>query len=177
MAPILRCRCSHHRALRVALFRLSRLLTLLDLGYHAFEGFTNVLVVFGGNLDEATSQLFGEFLAIGGRDLSLFGSQIGFVGHDHDGNSLSTQVVEDLVLYDADHLETLLGCDRVHNHITVNADEVLAVQYCVLILSGCIDDLHAKVLIPVLDHFAEGVLDGRVVRVDKVPIDILNCEG
>jgi hypothetical protein len=43
-------------------------------------------------------------------------------------------------------------------------------------LSSCVDDLRRKILAIMLDHAAEGVLDGRVVTLHKMPLDILNGE-
>jgi sporulation protein YlmC with PRC-barrel domain len=44
------------------------------------------------------------------------------------------QVVEDLVVDDARHLEALLASDRVDNDVAVDAEEVLRVDDAVLIL-------------------------------------------
>jgi hypothetical protein len=44
------------------------------------------------------------------------------------------EVVEDLIPDDARHLETLLACDRVDDHVAVDTDEVLGVKNAVLIL-------------------------------------------
>nr|POF07767.1 hypothetical protein CFP56_75713 [Quercus suber] len=85
-------------------------------------------------------------------------------------------MIEDLVPNDAAHLKALLVADRVDDHVAVNADEVLAVQDSVLILTRGIDHLDGKVLILVPDHFAKSVLDGGVVRVDEVAVDILHSE-
>lgn len=41
-------------------------------------------------------------------------------------------------------------------------------------LASRIDDLSRIVLVLVLDHLAERILDGRVVAVDKVPVDELH---
>ena len=41
-------------------------------------------------------------------------------------------------------------------------------------LASRIDDLSRIVLVLVLDHLAESILDGRVVAVDKVPVDELH---
>jgi hypothetical protein len=45
-------------------------------------------------------------------------------------------VVEDLVSDDACHLEALLAGDRVDDHVTVNANEMLRVEDTVLILAN-----------------------------------------
>lgn len=44
------------------------------------------------------------------------------------------EVVEDLVANDTRHLEALFARNRVDDHVTVNADEVLRVEDTVLIL-------------------------------------------
>lgn len=44
------------------------------------------------------------------------------------------EVVEDFISNNANHLEGLLGGDRVYQHVAMNADEVLRVEYTVLIL-------------------------------------------
>lgn len=41
-------------------------------------------------------------------------------------------------------------------------------------LASSIDDLSCEILVLPLDHLAEGVLDGRVVAVDKVTVDELH---
>ena len=85
-------------------------------------------------------------------------------------------MVQDLVADDAAHLEALLARDRIHNHVAVDADEVLAVQDGVLVLAGGVDDLQPEVLVAIADDFTEGVLDGGVVGVDEVAVDVLDGE-
>ena len=84
-------------------------------------------------------------------------------------------MVKYLIPNDATHLKTLLASHRVHDHIAMDANEVLAIEDRVLILPGRINDLYREVLVFVPDDFAEGVLDGRVVRVDEVAVDELDC--
>jgi hypothetical protein len=43
-------------------------------------------------------------------------------------------VIQNLVANDSHHLEALLAADAVNNHVTVNADKVLAVQNGVFVL-------------------------------------------
>ena len=45
------------------------------------------------------------------------------------------KVVENLVAYDASHLEALLAGDRVDDHVSVNADEMLRVEDAIFILN------------------------------------------
>lgn len=92
-------------------------------------------------------------------------------------NKQTYQVVQDLVSDDAHHLETLLAADRVDDHVAVDANEVLGVENAVFVLAGGVDHLDGKVMVAVADDFAESVFDGRVVRVDKVAVDVLHCEG
>jgi hypothetical protein len=44
------------------------------------------------------------------------------------------EVVEDLITYDTRHLEALLACNRVDNHVAMDTNEVLGVKNAVLIL-------------------------------------------
>ena len=85
-------------------------------------------------------------------------------------------MVQDLIPNNAHHLEALLAADRIHNHISMNTDKVLRVEDAVLVLAGGVDHLDGKVMVAVADDFAESVFDGRVVRVDEVPVDVLHCE-
>jgi hypothetical protein len=87
------------------------------------------------------------------------------------------KVVQDLVPNDAHHLKALLAADRVDDHVAVDSDKVLRVEDAVLVLAGGVDHLDGEVVVAVADHFAEGVFDGRVVRVDKVAVNVLDCEG
>lgn len=86
------------------------------------------------------------------------------------------QVVQDLIPDDAHHLEALLAADRVDDHVAVDANEVLGVKDAVFILAGGVDHLDGKVMVAVADDLAESVLDGRVVGVDEVAVDVLHCE-
>ena len=91
-------------------------------------------------------------------------------------HSYTYQVVQDLIPYDPAHLEALLAPDRVHNHVPMYANEMLAIQDCVLVLARRVNDLCGEVLIPIANDFAKGVLDGGVVGVDEVAVDILDGE-
>ena len=70
---------------------------------------------------------------------------------------------QDLIPDDATHLEALLACDRVDDHVAVYANKVLAVENRVLVLPCRVDDLDRKILVSVPDYFAEGVFDRWVV--------------
>lgn len=98
---------------------------------------------------------------------------LGRVSHERKDRA-PYQMIEDLVPDNPHHFETLLARDRVDNHVPVNSNKVLVVENCVFVLASSVDDLHGKVLVPIPDDFAEGVLDGGVVGVDKVAIDILD---
>ena len=76
----------HDSTLGVPLFRLARLLALLDLGNHPLESLADILVVARAGLREAAAQLFGELLAVGEGDLALLGAQVGFVAYDCEGD-------------------------------------------------------------------------------------------
>lgn len=87
------------------------------------------------------------------------------------------EVVQNLIPNNLDHLERGQRRDAVDEHVAVDADEVLRVEDAVLVLAGRVDDL-GRVLLPLVsDLFAKGVLDGRVVALDKVPVDVADCEG
>jgi hypothetical protein len=92
-----------------------------------------------------------------------------------DGNG-TYQVVEDLVADDLDHVERRHGPDRVHEHVSVDPDEVLRVQDAVLVLPGRVDNLRQVVLPFVPDRLGEGVLDGRIVALDEATVDELDRE-
>lgn len=85
-------------------------------------------------------------------------------------------MVQDLVSDDAHHLEALLAADGVDNHVAMDANKVLGVENAVLVLASSVDHLYGEVMVAVADDFAESIFDGRVVRVDKVAVDILDCE-
>ena len=50
--------------------------------------------------------------------------------------SYTHHVIQNLVANDADHFEALLASDTVNDHVTMNADEVFAIQDSVLVLSA-----------------------------------------
>lgn len=74
----------------LTLLWLTSLLSLLNLGNHTLECFSNVLVESGTGLCEAASQLFGQLATIFGLDLTLFGSQIRLVADDDQRDGVST---------------------------------------------------------------------------------------
>lgn len=80
-------------------------------------------------------------------------------------------MVEDLVTDDGYHLKGLSGGDRVDDHVAMDADEMLRVEDAVFILASRVDDLGHVVLALVLDGAVEGVLDRRVVVLDKGALD------
>ncbi len=87
------------------------------------------------------------------------------------------QMIQDLIPDDAAHVEALLAAHAVHNHVAVDADEVLAVEDRVLVLARRVDDFGREVLVAVADHFAEGVFYRGVVGVDEVAVDVADREG
>lgn len=74
----------------LALLGLAGFLALLDLGYHALKGLTNILVKSGTCFCPATVELLGELTTIFRLDLALLGSQIGFVTNDNQWDRLGT---------------------------------------------------------------------------------------
>lgn len=119
--------------------------------------------------------------------------------------SATYKVVEDLVTENANHVERLLGGDRVDQNIAVNANKVFRVQNAVFILviimltlaaysssflskglcccmtssylTSSVDDLGSIILSLIFDNLAERVFDGGVVAFDKVAVDELDCYG
>ncbi len=85
-------------------------------------------------------------------------------------------MIKDLVPDDSTHLKTLLAGHRVYNHVAMYADEVLAIEDRIFVLACRINDFYSKILVLVTDDFAKGVLDGRVVGIDEVAIDELDCQ-
>jgi hypothetical protein len=85
-------------------------------------------------------------------------------------------VVQNLVPDHLDHLERGQRRDTVDEHVAVDADEVLRVEDAVLILPGRVDDLGRVVLPLIPDLLAEGVLNGRVVALDEMPVDVADRE-
>ena len=76
----------HDSTLGIPLFRLARLLALLDLSNHSFESLADILVVARAGLGEAAAQLFGELLAVCEGDLALLRAQIRFVAYNCEGD-------------------------------------------------------------------------------------------
>ena len=81
-------------------------------------------------------------------------------------------MVENFVADDLDHLESRKGGDGIDEHVAVDADEVLRVEDAVLILPCRVNDLEGVVLVLDLDLLAEGVLNGGVVALHEVVVDV-----
>jgi hypothetical protein len=91
-------------------------------------------------------------------------------------NLTTYEMIKNLIPNDPAHLKTLLASHRVHDHIAMYANEVLAIEDRVLILAGRINNLYRKILVLVPNDFAERILDGRIVGVDEVAVDELDCQ-
>ena len=111
------------------------------------------------------------------REAALPSPAAPLTAHPSQNRKVTYQMIQYLIPDDSAHLKALLARDRVDDHVAMNADEVLAVEDGVLVLAGGVDDLDGEVLVAVADDFAEGVLDGGVVGVDEVAVDVLDCEG
>ena len=85
-------------------------------------------------------------------------------------------MIQNLIPNNATHLKTLLALHRIHNHIAMDANKVLAIEYSILVLASRINDFQPVLLISISDHFAKGVFDRRVVRVDEVTVYELDSE-
>ena len=83
-------------------------------------------------------------------------------------------MVENLVPNNPNHLKALLACYRIYDHIPMDPNKVLGIEYSILILACSIDDLGSVVLVSVSDDFAEGAFYGRIVGVDEVAVHILD---
>jgi len=85
-------------------------------------------------------------------------------------------MVEDLVANDLHHLKGLQRRHTVHQHVAVGADHLLRIEDAVLILAGCVDNFSCILLALVLDLLGKCTLDGRVVTLDKVAVDVADRE-
>ena len=85
-------------------------------------------------------------------------------------------MIQNLVPDDPAHLKTLFASHRVYDHIAMYSNEMLAIEDRVLVLAGRIDNLYSEILVLVPNDFAECILNGRVVGVDKVVVDKLDCQ-
>lgn len=85
-------------------------------------------------------------------------------------------MIKYLFPYYLHHLKRWQGRDGVDQHITVDADKVLGVEYTIFILSSRVDNLGRKVLALVPDSLTKCILNGWVVAVDKMSINKLHRE-
>lgn len=79
-------------------------------------------------------------------------------------------MVDDLVTDRPHHLERRQRPNRVYNYVAVDPDKVLRVKNAVFILSCRVHNLGRIYLVLVRDLFAKGVLDCRIVALDKMPV-------
>ena len=103
-------------------------------------------------------------------------------------------MIQDLVMDHVDHVERLLRSHRVHQHIAMDSNEMFRVEHTVLILRQalvpgscprflstnlalCVDDFSQESLTLQLNLLAKGVLDGRVVGLNEVALDVSDSEG
>lgn len=86
-------------------------------------------------------------------------------------------MIENLISYYATHLKALFACHGIDDHVAMYPNKVLAIENRVLVLASCVYHLDRKVLVPYPNDLAEGILNGWIVRIDEVSIDVLDCEG
>ena len=80
----------------------------------------------------------------------------------------------ELLVDDADHLETLSVGDRVDEDVSVDSDGMLGREERILVLAGSIDDRDVVVDTLEGDLLEVWLLDGRIVGLDEVVLDKLD---
>jgi hypothetical protein len=142
---------------------LTRVLAPLHLSNHKLKGFEYVLIVPCTRLGPRALEFFGKGFAVFGGDLALFGTEVGLVAHDDNGDPIdgldvaggqfsaytaqiwrkgkkcrgyTYKVVQDLVTDDACHFVALFAGDRVDNDVAMNTNEMFRIEDAVLILEG-----------------------------------------
>ena len=166
-----------------------------------------------------------EALAFVGRDLSespirirvgtskAAGAEVGWLplgevvlGADDDTRYRAHATeVDNLVIYDLDHVEGFPGRDGVDEDEAVDSDGMFGIQNRVLVLvtrgvsmlraskvesrgwwrwrivetylTGCVDDVALVLGALVVDALGEGAFDGGVIGLDKVVVDELDDQG
>lgn len=86
-------------------------------------------------------------------------------------------MIQDLIPNDTNHVKALPRIQAVHEHVSVYANKVLRIEYTILILPRGVDNLRGKLLTFVLDRLTECVFNGRIVALDKMTVDKLDCQG
>ena len=144
---------SHHAAF-VVTRRLAGVLRLFHLAHHKLKGLGDVIIQPGAGLGESALEFFRQRSSLVGGDLSLLGLQVALVADNDQRNPVGTlylpsvgragnsarractyEVVQNLFPDHSNHVEGLLRGDRVHQHVSMNADEVFRVQDAVFVLS------------------------------------------
>jgi len=158
--------------------RLVRLLGFLNLRNHQLERFGDVVVVSSARLNPAAIELLAERLPFFcGHFSLLLCIDIVLVADDHDRYRVRSQVIQEFIPDNPDHIERLSRCHRIHNQVSVDANVQLRIHQTVFILSRRIDDFCEEGLALVDDLMAEGVLDRGVIAFDKVAFTILDGQG
>ena len=134
------------------------------------------VVVLGGGLEELGLQVGCELLPGCLRDDSVE-VEISLVADYHQGKGGVPQQVHQLLVDGLDHLEALLVVDGVDEDVAVNVDGVLSGEDAVLVLPGSVHHQHLVLLAEDLHVLVEGVLDGRVVGVNKLSLSELNSKA
>ena len=121
--------------------RLIRFLAFLHLRNHHLKRLAHINVLPRTTLDPATLEPFAQVRTLLARDLSRLLPDIVLIPHHHQRHLVRTQMIQDLVPDDADHLKALFRADGIDNHVAVDADEVFRVENRVFVLASGVDDL------------------------------------
>jgi len=78
-----------------------------------------------------------------------------------------------LVNNDLNHVERVLGGDRVDQDITMYANRMFGVKNAVFVLASSVYDFAVPFCATVLDGLGEGRLDGGIVGLEEFALDIL----
>ena len=132
----------HHNTVLTA-GRLIRILTLLNLRDYSIERLADILVEPRTRLDPSALELRCQLLTRLFRHLPLLRSHIALVADYNHGHGILSEVVENLLADDAYHLKGLLARYRVDDHVSMDADEVLRVEYRVFVLHHIVNISHA----------------------------------
>lgn len=85
-------------------------------------------------------------------------------------------MVQNFVSNDLYHFECWERGHGVHKHVPVDPNEMLRIQDTVFILACCVDNFCLKLMAIILNRLTEGVFDRRIVAVNEVAVDELNCK-
>jgi len=140
------------------------------------EGLINICAGLGRGLKEGTAEVLSSFLTLGSLDLTFRGKIALVTAEDH-GDVVGILYTKNLFAEGVDFIEGATRSDSINEKEALASAHVLITHGTVLLLTSGIEDIEKGGLTVDGDLLSVGILDSRIVLINEVVLDKLDCKS